>query len=490
MSLKINKLIFFLLPLFLVVPLIAKAQIDPKFNPNNIISDSDMLNYSSMTLDQIQNFLKNNGSYLTNYQAPNTYGKIKTAAEIIYEASTNNYNCDGISISDTSNELEIKSKCQPIGTINPKVILTLLQKEMSLIEDQNPATSQLDWAVGYGCLDGQSCNSRWQGLGKQVNSAALQFYDYMINSGTGNRYKVGQTYLFTNPYGTLETASTRVTPENRATAALYDYTPHVYNGNYNFYKLWNKYFPVALYPDGSLLQTEGITGVWLIRDGKKYPFTSQAALSSRFDIKKVISVNSSVLNAYEQGEAIKFPNYSLVKIFFNEKMYLLVDDEKREIVSDEVFKKIGFNPEELISVSSLDIAFYKEGEPITLKSTYPMGALLQDRQTGGVYWVYGEEKSPLLDKIFLSTKFKGQQITAVDETELTKFITSDPVKFNDGELLKGTSSPAVYLIADGQKRPFTSGEIFVNRGYQWGNIITVSEKILDLYPQGEPVNLE
>ena len=48
----------------------AEAQssfIDPDFNPGRIIEDSQMLNYSSMTLGEIQAFLENKNSYLANY---------------------------------------------------------------------------------------------------------------------------------------------------------------------------------------------------------------------------------------------------------------------------------------------------------------------------------------------------------------------------------------------------------------------------------------
>ena len=454
------------------IPSLTKAAVDPNFNPNNIISDSLLMDTDTMTLEDIQDFLESQNSYLAYYKTENTYGDRKSAAEIIYEAATKNYNCDGVDLSDDPSEAEKEIKCKKIKTVNPKFLLVLLQKEQSLIEENNPSTRQLDWATGYGCPDGSSCNPYWQGFGKQVNSAALQFWWYM-----------NYPYTFDNPYGTIETKNVIATPENKATAALYNYTPHVYNGNYNVYKLFKRYFPPTLYPDGTLLKAKGEVGVWLIEDGKKRPFLSKSALMSRFDESKIVEVDSSDLNAYIKGAPIKFSNYSLIRSPRG-TIYLLVDNKKRAFQSTEAFKKIGYNTDEIQNASWQDVNSYKDGKPITLTSTYPTGALLQDRITGGVYWVEEGQKAPIIDKSFLNTKFKDKSIIQVDPSELAKYETTDKVLFGDGEILKSPSSPAVYLIDDGKKRPFASGQVFVDLGYKWENIITTSPQVLYLYPEG------
>lgn len=476
----------FLIASLLIPVLTTASAIDENFNPNNIISDKDLLDYSSMSLADIQKFLENNNSYLATYSTVNTHGDIKTAAEIIYDASYNNYDCEGIKLSDNPSEREKQTKCRKITTVNPKFLLLLLQKEQSLIEESNPSQRQLDWATGYGCPDGASCNPYWQGFGKQVNSAALQFLWY-LKAPHQYSYRQGNTYSFSNPYGTISTAKVTVTPENQATAALYNYTPHVYNGNYNVYKLWKRYFPPKVYPNGTLLRAKGELGVWLIENGSKRPFVSKVALSSRFDENKIIEVSASDLNAYSSGSPIKFANYALVRSPKGE-LYLLVDNKKRPFASSEAFKHIGYNPEEVSNASWEDISSYKDGTPITIASAYPTGALLQNNKTGGVYFVSEGEKAPILDKSFLSTKFKNKKIIAVNPEELDKYTNIDPIVFEGGELLKTSASPAVYLIDNGYKRPFLSGEDFISLGYKWSNIITTSPQVLYLYPLGEAVN--
>jgi hypothetical protein len=446
-----------------------------------------MLDADSMTLGEIQDFLKAKNSFLATYSCPNAYGVTKTAAEIIYDTTHNNYDCDGSKLIDKYNFSEVAKTCTPIKTVNPKLLLVLLQKEMSLIEDSSPTNRQLDFAAGYGCPDSAGCSNSWKGFGKQVNSAALQFKDYLDNPNY-YKYKAGQTYTFTNPYSVNVKGDLVVTPANQATAALYNYTPHVYNGNFNFYNLWKKYF-TRVYPDGSLLQAQGEVGVWLIQGGKKRPFISKGALTSRFDEKKIIIVNKSDLDNYAKGAPVKFSNYSLIRSPKG-SIFLLVDDTKRGFDSKEAFKNIGFNPEEVMDASWEDINAYTDGKPLTATSTYPTGALLQDKKTGGVYWVIDGQKAPILDKIFLTTKFKNKKIVSVSAAELDQYEKIQPVLFGDGELLKSPNSPAVYLISDGKKRPFSSGEAFESLGYKWINVYTVSSQVLYNYDLGDPVSIK
>ncbi|MFH1427302.1 MAG: hypothetical protein ABIG60_02115 [Patescibacteria group bacterium] len=455
-----SKFVFFIFIIILSFILYkAPVYASENFNPNYIISDFEVLDYTSMNLDSIQLLLENKNSFLATYSCSDPDGKNMTAAEIIYDRAITN-------------------------KISPKFLIVLLQKEQSLIEEDSPKESQLDWATGYGCPDGASCNPRWQGFWKQVNSASLQFRDYIDNPHLYT-YKIGETYTFNNPYSTIKEETTIVTPLNQATAALYNYTPHVYNGNYNFYNIWQRYFTIN-YSNGSLLKAEGEVGVWLIQNNKKRPFLTKSALTSRFDENKIITVNKSDLDKYEKGAPIKFQNYSLLRSPRG-TIFLLVDDSRRGFASAEAFRKIGYNPEEVMDASWEDINSYTEGQPITASSTYPTGALLQDKTTGGVYWVLEGKKAPIWDKIFLSAKYKNKTLTAVSPEELADYETISPVLFPDGELVKSSNSPAVYLISENKKRPFISGTVFEGLGYKWENIITISPKVLYLYEQGDYV---
>ncbi len=433
------------------------------FDPNYIISDEEINDYNSLTLQDIRDFLEEHGSYLAHYTCHDKEGNPREAAEVIYTLAQQN-------------------------KINPKFMLVLLQKEQGLVENPHPTQRQLDAATGYGCPDGGSCNPRWKGFFKQVNSAYLQFRSY-LDEYYLYRYQPRKTYIFSR-YNTSVKTIDIVTPLNRATAALYNYTPHVYYGNYNFWRIWNKYFPKKrhYYPDGSLLRVKGQPGIYLIQNGLKRPFLTKSAFASRYSFDKVIEVEKSILDAYDTGNPIKFPNYSLLKTPEG-TIYLLVDDTLRKIASQKVFRKIGFNPEEVIDVENQDILSYEVGAPITEEDIYPLGALLQDTSTGGIYWVKDGIKHPLWDKLIMEINFPNKKIIPASSQELSKYQTGAPVKLPDGTLIKSVLDPRVYVISNGKKLPIANEKTFTTLGYKWNDIIEVNGRVLEIHETGPMLDI-
>ncbi len=483
-----------------------------EFNPNRIIEDQTLLNTKTMTLQEIQDFLASRNSFLANYTTEAAYGELKTAAQIIYDAANNNYDCEGVTLSENPTEAERKLKCRTITTVNPQFLIVLLQKEQSLIQNPNPSQKALDEATGYGCPTGGFCNPYWKGFGKQVNSAALQFLAYMQNPNRYN-FKVGQTYIAKDRFSMLKGLNAAisdgsynsivsspdfvsVTIENQATAALYTYTPHVYNGNYNVHRLMNLYFPNSnstpivgfrrSFPNGSILKTIDKPEVWLIENGQKRHFANWASFISRFRPEQIIIASDEEINYYPTGAQIKFANYALVQTP-NEKIYLLVDKEKRPFENLTVFRKIGFNSEELELASEEELAGYLLGKTITTNSKYITGALLEDNKSGQIFYVENENKHPV-DKVLIGTKYLDKTITKVSSKELESFTLSSPILLDDGSLVMTANFPRIYLISDGKKRPFINNETFKTLGYDEKNVIIVSSQFLYNYPMGENIN--
>ncbi len=419
------------------------------FNPGFILSDHELTDYTSMSMNQIRDFLKRKGSALANYVD-------KTVRMYVYQI-----------IYDVSR----------VYKINPKYVLVLLQKEQSLITDPNPSQGQLDWATGYGCPDSGGCNPKYKGLANQIDwgTGGTRYY---LDHPEEFKYQVGQTY---------EIDGQKVTIANNATRALYIYTPHIH-GNKILHTLWNKWFALE-YPDGSLLQNALDGGIWLIQNGTRRPFLTKSAFVSRYSFDKVITVKPEDLEKYEIGAPIKYAQYSLLQIPSG-GIYLLEDDKLRPIMSRKAFRLLGFNPEEVTKVELKDIADMPKGEPITMESSYPTGALLQDNTTGGVYYVKNGKKYPIWSKKLIDLYYSHKKITPVDPDELAQYPTGKPVKLQDGELVKSHNDPTVYFISNGLKRPIASAQTFESLGYQWKNIIEIEKKVLDLHQTGEEINTE
>jgi hypothetical protein len=196
---------------------------------NNLISNTDFLDVNSMSESEIQNFLNNNNSYLKDYSENG-----RSAAQIIHESAHGLYDAGGSLNGITINE--------STGTVSPKVLLVMLEKEQSLVR----RTTRNDWAMlaslGYYCYPGvigdnndNGCKDSFEGFTKQVENGAWQLrYNYERAQGKGLDYQVGQVFNTSDGYA--------VTLINAATSSLYRYTPYVFYGNYNFYNFFTGWF--------------------------------------------------------------------------------------------------------------------------------------------------------------------------------------------------------------------------------------------------------
>lgn len=436
------------------------------FVPDYIMSDYDLVNSDSMTLARIQSFLDAKGG-LGAVTTVDPWGNTKTAAQIINEAAK-------------------------YYRISAQYLIVRMQIEQSLITMASPTQSRLDWATGYGVCD--SCSKddpdvlKYKGFFSQVNWAARiirnNYLVYLETYGNKNGWGPGITKTVTDQYGTFN-----VTPVNNATAAMYVYTPHVYNANYNVWYYFNKWF-AKNYPDGSLLRAKGEAGVYVILNGKKRGFTSKAALVSRYNPSNIITVTRNELDAYEDGPRINLPNYSLVQSQETNKKYLIDGAQIRYIVSDEVFKAIGFNPEEVVVVSSTELDNYDQGTDITSSDNYPTGILLQSKQTGGISYIQDGVRHSIWSREIYRDRFAGQKPQKVDDSAITAYPLGAPVQFRDGTLVTSpVMKGGVYVISNGLRRPITSRKIFTAFGFKMKNVIKTSDGALLAHPLGDAVDI-
>lgn len=150
-------------------------------------------------------------------------------------------------------------------TINPQVLIVLLQKEQGLVTDDWPWTIQYRSATGYGCPDTAPCDSQYYGFSNQVRWAARMFQAIMDNDPNWfTPYTTGNNFIRWNPNASCDGSNVNI--ENRATAALYNYTPYQPNqaalnnlygtgdgcssyGNRNFWRYFSDWFGATTGPD-------------------------------------------------------------------------------------------------------------------------------------------------------------------------------------------------------------------------------------------------
>ncbi len=455
---------------------------------NNIISDEDVSYYESMTQVEIKDFLRSNNSYLANYwytgdnpgpvelandpEAEEDYIKQRSATEIIYNAA-------------------YESK------INPQFLLTMLQKEMGLVEDADPVENQLAYAMGYDCPDSGGCNFRTKGFGKQVRATAQQFRWYIDNINQYNwRPGVPACADDPNPFTPCTSQGTLVTPANAITAAMYLYTPHIH-GNTLFATLWDKYgfsgsVPIAsltgIFPSGALVKAIDGEDIFLISDGVKRQFASMSALISRYDPQKVLAVDATELTKYEDGNEIAFTNYSVLENATGDR-YLIDGLQKRLIVSDEAFRQLGFNVAEVESATASELASFSDGADLDEDSSSPFAEVWQDSASEKYFYIKDGTKAPLIDLSIVESNFPDFVVKEVTPFTLENLDQVAPVKLLDGTLIKKATDSRVYVISDGLRRLIPDEAVFTAMGYSWTNIITMPNKVMNFHALGQELSL-
>jgi len=180
------------------------------YHKDRIITDYNMRASYSMSEAEIQSFLNARPGVLKSLTTTDHVGTKMKASKIIYNA-TQNFN------------------------ISPRVLLTMLQKEQSLLTRTTLTKTTLTRAVGAGCKDEKT--NLYPGFGKQMWYACWLLSNYGEVTGVKPT-----TYVALWTTGTVVKCYTgNVTPENVATFKLYTYNPS-FEGNKNFWSIYNNYF--------------------------------------------------------------------------------------------------------------------------------------------------------------------------------------------------------------------------------------------------------
>ncbi|MBK5239021.1 MAG: hypothetical protein JJE28_07945, partial [Actinomycetales bacterium] len=216
----------------------AQAVTGADFNPGNIMSDAVMFNGNALAASDIQAFLNAKVPRCTLgdpgkpaggiYTFPSGYQTLLANNCLKdYSENVSSIGGDAICAPLTGGTLTAAQIIYSVGIscgVSQKVLLVLLEKEQLLISDTFPAQRQYDHATGFNCPDTAPCSAASAGFFRQLYSAARQLQVY----GTGSLtwYPVGAVSNILWNVATTECGSSPVLIQNRATAALYYYTPY------------------------------------------------------------------------------------------------------------------------------------------------------------------------------------------------------------------------------------------------------------------------
>ncbi len=239
------------------------------FDPGLIISDFNFYNSWAMTESEIQAFLNWTVGTCRNDNCLNVYRTDTPASKTLNFGTCGTYNGG-----PGESAARIIYKVQRACGISAKVLLVTLQKEQGLLTSTAPSLAVLQKAMGQGCPDTSNCDANYYGLFNQLLFGARQLTWYNNPEGSFTWIKIDQSNAI-QYHPNTGCGAPRVVVRNKATAALYYYTPYQPNaaalanmygtgdtcssyGNRNFSVYYNRYFgdPVT----GSATNSTRISG--------------------------------------------------------------------------------------------------------------------------------------------------------------------------------------------------------------------------------------
>jgi len=276
----------------------ASAAFAATFDPLYVISDDNMRAENSMSVAQIQAFLETQPGVLKDLVARD-YDKVITLSK-----KTNNLNItpDKGETPKAASRI-IWEACQA-WRISPKVMLTMLQKEQSLLTRTTLGSTTLARAVGAGCPGSlvypdtnPVATNRYPGFGNQIWHGARLLSSYGETNPSFPSWSAGKRIQIYNPHFAADwvyhkSGNHYIAPKNLGTYKLYVYNPSIgakppfgdlsgqsCAGNANFWKIYSKYF-------GSPLAHPRMRTVYRFRNRYNGTYLYTASIAERHKLKK------------------------------------------------------------------------------------------------------------------------------------------------------------------------------------------------------------
>lgn len=226
---------------------------------------------------------------------------------------------------------------------------------------------------------------------------------------------------------------------------------------------------------GSLVRVNNTAGVYVLTGGKRYAVPSENDLYGLgYSFSQVQNITSATFNLFADGGYIFRPN-RLIREAGSLGVYL-VDENfvKHPITSEQDFYNYGFSWSQVDVIGGGAAKAYTDGAPL---SPY-----IKENDT--LYWLMNrgvKRRIPI-------------ELTGLTNYNLTTSNTSTlPVSVLKNypmttqaltRVFRSGTTPAVYMIENGQKRAFTSEQAFFNAGFTWSDVISLNPSTAASIPTG------
>jgi hypothetical protein len=445
-----------------------RADDPPGFTPNNLIADAAFTS-DSMSANDINAFLASKGSWLADYTIPEymnvPYFCKEGGNNQIRVASVRQY-YPGFQIYGLRAADLIYTRARANG-INPQVLLVLIQRESSGVTS-NPPLSDMTraWPLfyafneqmasyQYNCTDAEAIAQNYGGTGQQ-----LAYTPY------------GLMHLYSTPSQCPNTQvidGVTMNMASRGTAALYCYTPHVYDGNHNFWLFYTIWFGSAPPPPYAPPLVISNGKVYVADQNQLWHVTSQEVFDVMgFNWNNVVPLSGSPYAAYPiSGGITRLVRNSVGRVFY------LEGAKKRPIMSARIFLSKGFHWEDVSPVNDAILSSIPTG--------IPLFELVRIAGTSSIYFQsYGEDHHVESADIFSGawnldwTEVADVPAYVVYQFPLTRSLSRYAL----------SDQGRIYYLDGGFKYDIPSADVFNQYGFPWDLVVRTGNNILDQKPSG------
>ena len=233
------------------------------------------------------------------------------------------------------------------------------------------------------------------------------------------------------------------------------------------------------YANGTLLQQQGTTPVWLVENGTLHHIPDAAMfLALGYQWNQIHTVTSLGQLSVGRPLVTPYPSGTLLRAQGHHSIYFVMQGVLHHIASWPVFVQMGFSTRQIVRVSQLQ-PNWRQGPALTQALTYfPSGTLIQARGSSAIYMVnQGTLQHITSPSVLLSMGYQWSQIQKVSQLPslpIGPSLSTPSRAFPTGTLLRVQGHHAVYLDQNGVLRHITSPGLLYHLGYSFQDVVVVS----------------
>lgn len=150
------------------------------------------------------------------------------------------------------------------------------------------------------------------------------------------------------------------------------------------------------------------------------------------------------------------------------QIFAILNGQKYRLDNADIFKHYGYSAKKVKTTTPQALASIRDVK------------LIKDASTNKIYYLAKKGNDKHL-KILLPNASVFSSYQSNKWSDVVTVANQDIANYNDVKLVKTKNSKTVYLLTGGVKKPFKSAAEFEANGYQWSDILEVSQTHLDIY---------